>query len=266
MANSPSGESLITRVVRILEVFPAHNRALSVREIAAEASLPVSTAHRLLRELESEDLVKRDDGGWRRGNRLWELASRGSHAETLRGAALPPMEDLVTELKTHVSLAIMDRNEVLYIERMTPNDYTVNIISVALRLPAHATSAGLVMTAFGPAENQQLMLRRKLPKYTDSTVTDPDHLRRMLNQIRREGFAASAGAIISESTGISVPIFDGSEQAIAALTVIVPVGQERFELTVPQLRFAARAVQRRLGSIPTKLPGVIYEPNPSPLD
>lgn len=122
------------------------------------------------------------------------------------------------------------------------------------------------MTAFGPAENQQLMLRRKLPKYTDSTVTDPDHLRRMLNQIRREGFAASAGAIISESTGISVPIFDGSEQAIAALTVIVPVGQERFELTVPQLRFAARAVQRRLGSIPTKLPGVIYETNPSPLD
>lgn len=264
MANSPSGESVITRVVRLLEVFPAYSRPLSVREIAAAASLPVSTTHRLLRELESEDLVTRTDQGWQRGTRLWEIASRRSHAETLRDAALPPMEDLISELNTHVSLGIMDRNEVLYIERMTPNDYTVNIIAVALRLPAHATSAGLVMTAFGPSKNEQLMLRRKLRRYTDATVTDAAHLRRMLTRIRRDGFAASTGAIIPESTGISVPIFDGRAHAVAALTVIVPLGQEKLEVTIPQLRFAARAIQRRLGNIPDQLPNVVYETAPSP--
>lgn len=266
MANSPSGESLITRVVRILEVFPAHSRPLSVREIASEASLPVSTAHRLLRELESEDLVTRGEHGWQRGNRLWEIASRGSHAETLRDAALPPMEDLVSELNTHVSLGIMDRNEVLYIERMTPHDYTVNIISVALRLPAHSTSAGLVMTAFGTPESQQLMLRRRLRRYTDSTLIDPAHLRTHLARIRQDGFATSVGAMITESTGISVPIFDGGQYAVAALTVIVPIGEEKLDVMVPQLRFAARAVQRRLGNVPSKLPGVVYETNPIPFD
>lgn len=265
MANSPSGESLITRVVRILEVFPTYGHPLSVRDIATAASLPVSTAHRILRELESEDLVMRTDQGWQRGTRLWEIASHRSQAENLRAAALPPMEDLASEIQTHVALGVLNRNEVLYIERLTPNDYTANITAVAARLPAHATSSGLALTAFGSQESQQLMLRRKLHRYTDKTITDPEQLRRLFVSIRRDGFVVAPGAIIPESTGISVPVLGSDQHAIAALTVIVPIGQEELEVIVPQLRFAARAIRRRLGNAPDRLPGMVHETFPNPL-
>lgn len=267
MANSPSGESMITRVVRLLAVFPAHTRSLSVREVAAEAALPVSTTHRLLGELESEDLVARDaDGLWQRGNRLWEIASRGSHPETLREAALPAMEDVVAGLDVHISLGILDRNEVLYLERLTPNDFTVNITAIAGRLPAHATSAGLVLTAHGPKQSQELMLRRNLTRYTETTTTNSAELHALLSQARRDGFITSPGAIIPESTGISVPVFGTGKYAIASLTVIVPVGEERLKVIVPQLKLAARAIQRRLGISPDALPGFRRETRPGPTD
>jgi DNA-binding IclR family transcriptional regulator len=265
MANSPSGESMITRVVRLLAALSTHPRPLSAREIAAEAALPVSTTYRLLRELESEDIVTRDtDSRWQHGNRLWEIASRGSHAQTLRDAALPPMEDLVASLRFHVSLSILDRHEVLYLERLTPNDYTVNPIAVAGRLPAHATSSGLVLTAFGPPEGQKLMLRRTLPRFTGATPTSPAELRAIFASIRRNGFVTVPGALIPESTGISVPVFDTGEYAIAALTVIVPLGEEKLEVKVPQLKLAARAIRRRLGNTPEELPGILRETQLSP--
>lgn len=266
MANSPSGESTIARVVRLLSVFPKYNRPLSVREIAEYASLPVTTTHRLLKELEAEDLVTRmTDGGWQHGTRLWEIASRNSPVQSLRDAALPPMEDLVAGLRVHVSLAILDRHEVLYLERITPDDYTVNITSVAGRLPAHATSAGLVLHAFGSQEGQRLFLSRGHARFTETTPTEIEQLKEKLNRARLDGFVASLGTIIPESTGISVPIFGPKKLAIAALTVIVPVGDEDLDLIVPQMKITARAIQRRTGVVPEMNSRVSRQTRPSPL-
>ncbi|RSZ63579.1 IclR family transcriptional regulator [Corynebacterium hylobatis] len=266
MANSRSGESVIVRVVRILEVLSGHTASMSVREIAAKASLPVTTAHRLLGELESEDLVARDAAGrWQHGNRLWEIASRGTPTQELRQAALPPMEDLMLELNVHISLGILDRNEVLYLERLGPDEKTVNITQIAGRLPAHATSAGLILTAFGNEEDQELMMRRQLPRFTDDTITDAAALKRLFRQIRRDGFVVASGTIVPESTGLSVPVFGQDEHATAALTVIVPRGDENLAVMIPQLKFAARAIQRRLGGSPDRPQGIRRESNQGPL-
>ena len=265
MANSPSGESMIARVVRLLSVFPKHKHPLSVREIAHAASLPVTTTHRLLRELEAEDLVTRGvDGGWRHGNRLWEIASKNSPVQSLRDAALAPMEDLIAGIPVHLSLAILDRNEVLYIERLRPNDHTVNITSLAGRLPAHATSAGIALYAFGSPESLRVLLNRELTKYTETTPTEVEELKERLLRTRREGYVALLGAITPESTGISVPVLGDGEYAIAALTALVPVGQEDLPVLVPQLKFAARAIRRRLGGTPNSVSGLVRETSQVP--
>lgn len=104
MANSPSGDSVINRVARILAAFTAEQPALTLRELASMAQLPLSTTHRLAAELEVEGLLNRDGTGRLcAGTRLWELASQGSRVTTLREAALPPMEDAVAETGQHIS-------------------------------------------------------------------------------------------------------------------------------------------------------------------
>lgn len=251
MANSPSGESVIHRVVRILSAFGDESPALHLRELARQIGLPVSTVHRLTTELEVEGLLVRDDSGrLRHGHRLWEMASRGSRASSLREAALPAMEDLLHQTGNHVSLGVLEGTDVLYLERLAADDAAINITRVAGRLPVHGCSAGLVFMAFAPEEEQDRFLRRRLDQLTPDTVTDPERLRKILAEIRRDGYVSMTGIIVPESSGISVPIFAEDDRAVATLTLIVSRGEEFLNVTVPQMVFAARAIARRLGHEP----------------
>lgn len=95
MARSQSGESVMERVLRILEAFDAHNPVLTASDIARRADLPVTTAYRLVSELLELRLLERTEGrGIRVGVRIWELATRSSRVMRLRDVALPFMDDL----------------------------------------------------------------------------------------------------------------------------------------------------------------------------
>ncbi|RAN72395.1 hypothetical protein B5P43_32775 [Bacillus sp. SRB_336] len=251
MANSPSGESMINRVVRVLAAFTDEEPAIHLRQLAREVDLPLSTAHRLVAELEMEGLLERDPiGRLRHGYRLWELANRGSRAAGIREAALPAMEDLSTHTGHHVSLGVREGTDVLYIERLTSDDSTVNITRIAGRLPLHGCSGGLVFMAHAREAEQGRFLQRRLEKLTGATVTDPEKLRALLASTRLLGYCSMAGIIVEESSGISVPIFASPDEVVACLTVIVPLGKENLAAIIPALKMTSRAITRRLGYEP----------------
>ncbi len=77
VANSPSGESMADRIVRVLETFTATRTAQTIAEIGRRAGLPRSTAHRVVSELVAVGLLDRDEQQRVRiGIRLWELSTR----------------------------------------------------------------------------------------------------------------------------------------------------------------------------------------------
>src|SRR6202042_390560 len=90
MARSATGESVLSRAVRIFEAFTPDETVLSVTQIARRARLHLATASRLVAELEAHGLLAREpDRRVRVGVRLWELALRASPALSLREAAMP---------------------------------------------------------------------------------------------------------------------------------------------------------------------------------
>lgn len=235
------------RIVRIIEAFDGEHRTLSAAELARRAELPSSTAYRIVDELLAESLLDREGPRLRLGTRLWELVSRGSKVLGLREAALPFMEDVQAVVGHHTVLGILEKSEVLYIERIGSSTSAVNITRVAGRLPIHATSTGLVLTAFGPAEDQELLLHRRLKRYTDTTTTDPDELRRKLAEVRQLGYSVMAGTIVPESTGAAVPIFNAEGAAIAGLSVVIPRYGGPLQASITALQTAARGISRALG-------------------
>ncbi len=95
MANSNSGDSVVDRILRLIAAFPEGVTALQLSELAARAELPLTTAHRLVRQLAGHGLLDVGPGGSvSLGLRLWELANRNSPTLELRQAALPFMEDI----------------------------------------------------------------------------------------------------------------------------------------------------------------------------
>ncbi|KRA25478.1 IclR family transcriptional regulator [Microbacterium sp. Root61] len=223
MANSPSGDSVTDRIVRILDTFTTERTVQSATDIGRRAGLPSATAHRQVEALVEAGLLERDeDRRVRLGMRLWELALRGSHALRLRQAAMPYMERVQATVREHTQLAVLEQNEALFLERLSSPDSGANITRVAGRLPLHASSSGLVLLAFGSTELQERVLTAPLARISPETITDAATLRRTLAHIRRVGYVVAPGSIESVSTGVAVPVRDGSGAVVAALSVVLP--------------------------------------------
>ena len=120
MPRTQGGESVLSRVVRIVEAFGPGDSALTITEIARRSGLHIATASRLVEELRSFGWLQRDeDRKVRIGVRMWELVSRASPTLSLREAAMPVMEDLHAIVGQHIQLGVMEGDEVLFVERLT---------------------------------------------------------------------------------------------------------------------------------------------------
>lgn len=246
VANSPSGDSVTDRLVRVLETFTPTRTVQTAAEIGRRAELPSSTAHRLVGELVAAGVLDRDgEGRISVGVRLWELATRSSHALRVRQAALPAMERVQARVREHTQLAILEQDEALFLERLSSPDAGANLTRVAGRLPLHATSSGLVLLAFAEPGLQERVLSRPLRRLTASTPTDPAVVRRTLAEVRRLGHAVAPGYIDEVSTGVAVPVRDRAGRATAALSVVLPRDTDP-ALALDELRRAALDVERAL--------------------
>jgi len=246
MANSPSGDSMTQRIVRVLETFTTERTVQTASEIGRRADLPSSTAHRLVDDLVVEGLLERDDEHRvRLGMRLWELALRGSSALRLRQAALPSMERIQARIREHTQLAVLEHDSALFLERLSHPDAGANITRIAGRLPLHASSAGLVLLAYADEELRERALAAPLVALSPETVTDAAALRRILAGVRRSGFVVSPGSVETVSTGVAVPVRDETGAVVAALAVVLP-RETAPEVAITELLRAARDVRAAL--------------------
>ena len=210
MANSPSGDSMTERIVRVLETFTADRTVQTAAEIGRRAGLPSSTAHRIVDELVEAGLLERDDEHRvRLGMRLWELALRGSRALRLRQAALPFMERVQARVREHTQLAVLEQDTALFLERLSHPDAGANITRIAGRLPLHASSSGLVLLAYADAGAAGTRARRRrLPRSRRRRSRMPRPSAAPSPAIRRTGFVVAPGSIEAVSTGVAVPVRD----------------------------------------------------------
>ncbi|BCW42416.1 IclR family transcriptional regulator [Arthrobacter sp. StoSoilB3] len=245
MANSSSGDSVVERVVRLIAAFPEGMTSLQLTELAERAGLPLSSAHRLVRQLSQQGLLDLGAGGTvRLGLRLWELVNRNSPTLALRQAAMPFMEDIQQVLNQNVNLAILEGWEALFVERLSRRGSVANRARVAGRMPVHISSAGLALMANQPRELQAEYLKHFRDPAGKVTA---DVVRHLLAEAAQQGYAQLAGIVDPDTWGIAVPILDSKRRTVAALGVVVPLAEMRLQALVPALQTAARGIGRQLG-------------------
>jgi DNA-binding IclR family transcriptional regulator len=244
MANSVSGDSVVDRIVRVIAAFPDGGGTLQLSQLAERAGLPLTTAHRLVRQLAQHGLLDLGDGGSvQLGLRLWELVNRNSPALILRQAALPFMEDIQQVLNQNVNLAILDGLEVLFVERLSRRGSVTNRAQIAGRMPVHISSAGVALMAFQSRDVQA----EYLEQFADpSGRLNADDMRLLLAEANRQGYAQLAGVVDADTWGIAVPVLSRKKDAVAALGVVVPLQEMRLQALVPALQTAARGIGRQL--------------------
>jgi DNA-binding IclR family transcriptional regulator len=241
-----SSESVISRIVRIIDAFDRDRAALPLGTLARRADLPLTTTHRLVSELSKHGLLERGPNREiRLGIRLWELSSRGSTIMLLREAALPHLEELNSWLKVHINLSILDADSILFLERLSYSG-SIPVARVGERFPIHACSPGLALLAHAAPDYQDRILLPPLKQVTEMTITDPMLIRKHFAEIKERGYAIVPGVGVSEWTGIAVPIARCGSTPVAAVSAIYPRGHEEELKAVAALKRTAVNIARCL--------------------
>ena len=249
-ADSPTS---IRRALAVLDCFATDAPALTLSEIARQLGRPVSSTHRQIKELLRWGALERDESGrYSIGLHLWEVGALAPRSKGLREAALPFLEDLYEATHENVQVAILDGNEVVYVERLFSHHATQIIARPGTRLPLHATGVGQVLLAHAGPDLVNEVLAGPLKRYTEYCLVDPRELRRELAAIRNAGFAVSDRQFELISTSVAAPIRGPDNSVIAALSIIVPARDGTARGFVPAVVAAARGISRTLGA---RLPG-----------
>ena len=211
------------RVVRVLDALGGAPEGLGVSDVARTLDVHRSTASRLLGTLATDGMVERDPitQRYRLGARIVGLAATAVARLPVVSQARPELEQLSASTSETVNLAILDGFHVVYVDQVTPAQTVVMASWVGRRSPVHASSSGKVLLAWGHPRARQALFRRRLEALTDRTITDPDELRRVLDDIRRRGYASSNGELESGLLTIAAPVLvEGT--AVAAVSISGP--------------------------------------------
>ena len=243
------GAGVAGRALALLDAFCAEAPRLTLTEIAQRSGTPLTTAHRLVAELSAWGaLVRRPDGRYEVGRKLWDLGLLAPVQLELRQVATPFLLDLHTATRDTVHLAVRDGLSALYVERISGRESVPVVSQVGSRLPLHATGVGKVLLAAAPDEVLEQMLG-SLTRPTRHTVAQPARLRREIADVRRRGFARTGEEMSLGAASVAVPVTverAGTPVVVAALGIVVPSGRRDPSRLVPALQVAARGIGRRL--------------------
>lgn len=245
MATGPRA-SVTQRAMSILGGFDDLHRRRSLSDLARAAGLPLSTAHRLLAELESLQMVERDeDGLYVIGRRLWQLGTLAPVQRELRDIAVPAMQDLYEATHENVHLAIRQGTSALYIERIHGKHSVVVASRVGRPLPLHATGVGKVLLAYAEDDVREQALR-ELKSVTRYTMTERGRVLRELANVRRNGYAKSNEEMTLGTCALAVPIHSPSGNVVAALGLVTSSVRRDLIRLVPALVVAAASISRAI--------------------
>ena len=216
----PAGQSVTSRVLRILEAFESGPSSLTLTQIAESADLPLPTAYRLTRELADWGALQKNAAGrYQVGLRLWEVAQHGGRQ--FRDAARPYLQDLFSLTQETSNLAVRKGREALYIDRVYSSKRVPRASRVGGRLPLHATAVGKVLLAYEERWMQEAYVAGPLEAPTQHTHVHPGRLLEELERIRVQGHATTLEEARTGACSIAVPVLKGPEAAVAALGISV---------------------------------------------
>lgn len=211
--------SSLTRGLRLLDLFSPEEVELSIREMSRRSEIPRSTTHRLVQDLIQWGALERGKNGVRLGVRLFEIGNMVPDHTRLRELTIPFAHTLHAITSLTSNIALKEGNEIIYIEKIRSEDLRVPYSRVGGRLPIHCTALGKTILAFSTDEFVESVLSRPLARLAAKTITEPEHLRAELTEIRRTRVAYDLEESQKGLFCVAAPILGHTNRALGAISV-----------------------------------------------
>ncbi|GGB19284.1 IclR family transcriptional regulator [Flexivirga endophytica] len=213
----------LARALQILAELDAGGRSLD--ELARSLEVHKTTVLRLLRTLEDDRFVRRDDNHrYFLGSRLFELGTSSLEQHTIRDIALPHLENLGRQTGGQaIHLAAYESGRAIYIAKVESTSSVRMYSRVGLIAPVHATAVGKVLTCELPERQLAIALAATdFRPFTRRTITTQDAFRAELATVREQGWAEDSAEHEDFINCVGAPIRDSAGRIIAAASISVP--------------------------------------------
>ena len=243
--------STVVKTLRVLEAFSYAQPVLGVSELARKLDMGKSSVHRALTTLHEHGyVVKTPDDRYRLGLKLHEMGQLVVSGIRLHEVAHEFLDRLRHQTSETVHLAVLDKTEVVYIDRLEAADAMRMFSKIGRRMPVHTTSSGKCLTAFGSEDLINQVAAQGFPRRAPRTITSASMFRDVLDQVRIDGFAVSIEESEKGSASVGAPIFGRDGSCIAAVSLvgsILQLSDERLPRYVTQVRRCAREISEAMG-------------------
>jgi IclR family transcriptional regulator, KDG regulon repressor len=216
---------VLDRALAVLNTLSEQSPDASLADLRFALQLHKSTVHRLLMVLERHRLVEKNSqtGRYRLGLKLFELGSKAIGVRDLRELARPYLQRLQQDTQETVNLAILDHQEVLYIEKVEPEKTLRMTAAVGHRYPLHCTALGKSMLAAMPeAEAFGILRQAGLKAQTRNSITSTAAIREELRATRGRGFAIDDEENEEGARCVGAAVRDHLGNVVGAISVSGP--------------------------------------------
>ena len=255
MTNEKYQIAVVLHALDILDLLAQAHEPLGAAEVASQLNMPRNAAFRLLVTLGTRGYVDQDEETrkYRLGFQLLRLGNAVQDSRDICQLARPMLTHLRNRYEETVNLALLEGNQVLYIERIEGQRSLRTSTATGTRASLHATSLGKSILAFSSPEQVRSWLGEgPLAAVTEHAVTEKATLMAQLDEIRTSGYALDLEENMIGVCCIGAPIFDVRDRAFAAMSLSGPAHRMRAYLTQGDIARdvlnSAKELSRLLGS------------------
>ena len=234
----------VARALQMLEAFTRGKPNRSFPELHKITRVPRSTVFRLLKTLTELNYLRyhSDTRNYSLGPRVLSLGFSVLQSMEIRELARPYLERLSRECNKSVNLLMLDRQQMVFIERIRVPGLRDFNISIGSTIPIYSTAAGRAVLAHLEEERSKEIIQR-LKKEAEALRfigKNAKKLTQLLTEVRRSGFAINDEESSKGVRAIAVPIFSPESVTYAMDMIVAPE-----EVSVEELReqYAPRIIK-----------------------
>jgi len=211
----------ITRAFDILETLAVNNKGLSLTEISGKLSLHKSTAHRILSALCERKYIEKQGRTYKLGLEFIHLSSQYLNSLELKTEAEPFLKELSVLTRQTVFMAIRDKNEIVYIDKIEQFSSLRRYSVIGTRLPLYCTSLGRAFLMCEKDDELRDTIKQiDIKQRTPNTITDPALLESLIKSFRTRGWTEDNEENQNGVRCAGAPVFDYRNKIIAAISTV----------------------------------------------
>ncbi len=199
----------------------------TLTELAERLDQSPATIYRILVTLQNRGMVEAEaeNQTWFIGSRAFLVGSAFLRRTGLVERSRPVMRWLMEESGETANLGIERRGLVIFVSQVETHASIRAFFPPGTRSPLHASGIGKALLAQYPAARLDRVIGGRLEKFTETTLTDADALRREVAAIRAQGYAVDDEERSEGMRCIAAPVFDATGDAVAGVSVSGPVSR-----------------------------------------